>query len=141
MGPKQLAAILFQGVSLPLFERLGAANVRLWVDPDRTKIPWFGRRVQAHRNYRSKGPDTKAVLEPQSLAEQDKPLLLEIADVFAYVAAHALSSTDYRLRRRYEELYYICRPELRVLTWDPEGKRVPSALDDHHARIFSFLRP
>jgi hypothetical protein len=141
MEPKQLAAILFQGVCLPLFERLGAGNVRLWVDPDRTKIPWFGRRVQAHRNYRSTDPKSTMLLEPQSLSEEDKPPLLEVADVFAYAAAHALSSTDHRLKRRYEELYYICRAELRVLTWDPEGKRVPSSLDNHHARIFSLIRP
>jgi hypothetical protein len=141
MEPKQLAAILFQGVCVLLFKRLGATNVRLWVDPDRTKIPWFGRRVQAHRNYRSTDPASKMFLEPQSLSEDDKPTLLEVADVFAYVAAHALSSTDHRLKRRYEELYYICRAELSVVTWDPEGKRVPSSLYDHHSRIFSLIRP
>ena len=135
MESKQLAALLFQGAALPLLERLGLANVRLWVDPDRTKIPWFGKNVQAQTNYKSKDLKSEEMLVPQPFPNGHKPVLLEIADVAAYVAAHALSSAEHPNKPRFEALYRSCRPELRIFNWDPEGTRVPSLLDAYHARI------
>ena len=137
MESKQLAALLFQGAAHPLLERLGLANVRLWVDPDRTKIPWFGKNVQAHTNYKSEDLVSEQMLMPQTIPNGQKPVLLEIADVAAYAAAHALSSAGHPHKAQFEALYRMCRPELKVFTWDPEGIRVPSVLDKHHARIMS----
>ncbi|WP_204138797.1 hypothetical protein [Halomicronema sp. CCY15110] len=141
METKQLAGILFQGVAMPLFERLGVDNVRVWVDPDRTKIPWFGKRVQAHRNYQSKDPKTQKTLIPESFPDNAKPALLEVADLIAYTAAHVLSSSPHSNKRRFEELYRVCKPELRVLTWDPEDRGLLSTIDEHHRRIFSIIVP
>lgn len=66
----------------------GVDNISLWIDHDRTKIEWFGRKRQA-----SKMPfrHENVILNPENYKE-NKPLLLDLADILAYSTAHSYSS-------------------------------------------------
>jgi hypothetical protein len=140
MDTKQLTAIVFQAAMIPIIERLGPSNIQLWVDPDKTKIPWFGKNMRADRNYKAviAGAGSQSHIEPQEIGAIP-PVLLEAADLFAYVSAHALSPDAGRYQSRFEALYQKYRPLLTVFTYDPE-KRLKyqisrPILELKHARI------
>ncbi len=84
--PKQLAAFAYT-VALAGVE---VHEFRLWIDPDHTKIEWGAGRRQASR--------MPVTLEGKMITPEPidgaKPMLLDVADVLAYSAAHFLSSTS-----------------------------------------------
>jgi hypothetical protein len=139
MEPKQLAGLLFHGATAPIVDSIGSDAISLYVDPDKTKIDWFGGKKQADRNYAHTDTAGGRVLAPTRFESTERPALLEIADLLAYSAAHALSNAAQKRRRGFESLYAKLRPELSVLTWAP-GPPVHSVLDDNHARIVSQYR-
>lgn len=139
---KQLQALLYGGAVQPLVDRLGPDNVRIWIDPDYTKIPWFGRRMKAYRTLRVRNLDSGSVIEPEPVSKQEKQQpLIELADVLAYCASHALSSQKDRRKRDFERIYKVIRPELAVMKYDPTTKGPLSSLEQHHRRIFSIWTP
>lgn len=114
LDDKQLCGLAFQAAVAPLEESVGIPNVRLWVDYDHTKIPWFGKKRQAYRNYRSWSGISKQWLEPQPKPNQ-KPPLLQLADIVSYVSSHALCVQQYAGKKTFERLYRIYGPEKSVL--------------------------
>lgn len=140
MKTKQRTAIVFQAAVNPIIKRLGPNNLQLWVDPDSTKILWFGKKMRADRHYKAliPGSGSDNLIEPQK-AGANPPVLLEAADLFAYVCAHALAPDDCRQKERFEVFYQLYRPLLSVLTYDPEKRiknQVPtSILEVRHSHI------
>ncbi|HYT93930.1 MAG TPA: hypothetical protein VEL76_34745, partial [Gemmataceae bacterium] len=139
---KQLTALAFQAATYPLIDtlKLDRKTVRLHIDPDPGKIRWFGRKVKADSNYKIAGGGDVGEVEivPQEVTGAP-PELLEVADLFAYVAGRALSPDPCRGKDHYETMYRICRPLLSVMTYDPEKRmrnEVPdSILEARHATI------
>ena len=137
MHTKQLTALVFQGAMLPIIEWLGATNIVLWVDYDKTKVPWFGKVMRMDRHYRAIIPGSDQFIEPQNLG-MTLPLL-EAADLFAYICSHSLSPEHYRQQERFDAIYRCCRPILAPLTFDPEKRKkgeIPiSILQTKHAVV------
>jgi hypothetical protein len=140
MEPKQLTATVFLGAVLHLQGLVRLGTLRLQIDPDPTRIDWFGKKMRADRNY---------VLEPAAgaalwgmqvqLATVNKPVLLEAADLLAYTASHALADKEYPSKQWFEDIYAQCRPLLSTLTYDPEARArdevAHSILEQRHAAI------
>lgn len=92
-GKKQIAAFCASAALIPVRRHTALDAFDLWVDPDRTKIDWIGRKVQAHRAISVWiADDTKesAKITPQPVVGE-KPALLQLADMLAYISARALS--------------------------------------------------
>lgn len=88
--PKQLAAFAYT-IALAGLEN---HKFHLWIDPDHTKIEWGPGRRQASR-FPVTYEGLSITPEP---SDGDKPMLLDVADVLAYSAAHFLSSTSPDIR-------------------------------------------
>lgn len=135
---KQLTALAFQAATVPLLQNLDRETVCLHVDPDPGKIRWFGKKVRADSNYKIAAGGGVDEIVPQMVAYPQPPLL-QVADLFAYVAGRALSPDDCRGKERYEAMYRICRPLLGVMTYDPEKRmrnEVPaSIMEARHAIV------
>lgn len=138
METKQLTAVVFQAAMRFIVQWLGAANIQLWIDPDATKVSWFGKTMRIDRQYKAIIPGSDDFIQPQN-AGLISPVLLEAADLFAYICSHSLSYEKCRQQERFEALYRRCRPLLNTLTYDPE-KRLKnqvhtSTLEIKHASI------
>ncbi len=127
LGVKQLSSFAFTAAAEHLDGDPGFEAVRLWVDPDRTKIDWAGRRRRADRGYRMYGlAATQAdapLLAPEPLGGE-KPALLQIADLLAYSSARALSQQLDRGKPWFEAIHRALSPSVQEfkLYVDPIGE-------------------
>lgn len=137
MGNKQLTALVFQGALLPLSEVFQSQKIRLYADSDKTLVSFFGRKGRADKNYKFANPLTGTMFHPEINEGRGKHQLMEVADLFAYVAAHALSGESARNKDRFRALYQICKPTLSTLVYDPEEKIQKSKLEINHDSMFS----
>jgi hypothetical protein len=142
---KQLTALAFQAATVPLLENVDRETVSLHADPDPGKIRWFGKKVRADSNYKiaaRSGVDEIEIV-PQRVVQAIPPLL-QVADLFAYVAGRALSPDSCRGKEHYEAMYRICRPLLNVVTYDPEKRMrnevLDSILEARHAIVCGIGR-
>lgn len=114
LDSKHLIGFAFQGAVGPLDERPGFDKIRLWVDPDQTRIPWFGKRRRSDRNYQMysdiSGLPEPRFIKPEPIVGQ-KPIMLQSADLLAYVSSHALSREARRDKQRFIALYNTLRPK------------------------------
>lgn len=95
-------------------------DVTLWTDPQRSRIDFWGiGNVQVQRMMNWYG------LKPKKISDR-KPLLIDAADIFAYVSARALSSLPSRNKARCEELYQLCHP-IEVDAWWGPGQILNSS--------------
>jgi len=122
VGDKLLCGFAFQAAIAPLEGSIGTPNIRLFIDYDQTKIPWFGKKRQAHRNYRGWSGVSKQWIEPEPRPEQ-KPPLLELADIVAYVSTHALCVQEYERKAMFGRLYQVFSPIRGILNPSPEITR------------------
>jgi len=104
----------------------GPTNVRLWIDPDKTKIPWADGRRQA-QNTRRVHVEFRPGDEPYELVPDvttgPKPRLIDIADLYAYTAARVKSSSGEQRDRWFEVLYRHINPR------EIPGWSMPNTLD------------
>jgi hypothetical protein len=115
------------------FERQpGFERVRLWVDPDQTKMEWGGRRLQAKSVRVTVGEvDGKNELVPEPITGA-KPSLLQVADILAYTAANALSVEARSDKEKFRAIYSLFRPELVEFTFHEQTFKVPSLPEQVH---------
>jgi hypothetical protein len=106
---KQIASFCAQGAMIPLAKNPGLDRVRFWADPDSTLIDWLDGRRQATRTFSGfigMGPGKEPPRIKTMPIEREKPKLLEVADVIAYVAQRAMRGgrriNDGRFRRLHE---------------------------------------
>jgi hypothetical protein len=138
-GTKQLAGVLC-GAALTRLNDLWRPNeIKFWADPDSTKIPFGWGRMQAHNLYYMNNSDTNQRIEPVSLDAQNKPPLLQVADLFAYTATHALSDKRHRFKDRFDRFYKVCHPSWSFMGYhddnEIEFKPKPSRLESRHAQL------
>ena len=94
LNEKGQAAIGFQTLSFHLTQSHGFGAVKLWIDPDKTKIQWLNGKTQANltrSSFMDLGPGIEPPRSEPVIAGEPKPPLLEIADLYAYVIAKAYS--------------------------------------------------
>ncbi|KAA3442116.1 hypothetical protein C7I87_32275 [Mesorhizobium sp. SARCC-RB16n] len=124
MRDKEFAAQCAQGALLPLSKNPGFRNVRFWADHDKTKIEWIVGAHQASRAaslFVSVGKDGEADRVNLMTGEGDKPPLLEVADLIAYVAQRAASRGSSPNDRRFADLHSKIAPEVIHLGLSPDG--------------------
>jgi hypothetical protein len=104
---KGVASFAYTAVLGRLTDKLGKP-VRAFMDPDTTKIPWGESRRQADRT-RSVFIDLIPGEEPLQvepvIEKSPKPLLLQVADIYAYLAVHAFDPSGGRRNAWCQELY------------------------------------
>ena len=111
---KGVATMAYQAVATALILRFGESGIRLWIDPDTTKIPWGKERKQVNTT-RSFYLDLKPGNEPSQLNpeidDSPKPRLLEVADIYAYVARRAFSKAGGWQFQWCHDLYGVIQPQ------------------------------
>jgi len=110
MGTKQVAGMACWSALMTLRQNFGPDEIKFLSDPDRVKVPFFGRRIQAHTNYKLAFGEASQHILPEPFDEKDKPALLQAADLFAYTATHALTDKAARNKGRFERWYKISGP-------------------------------
>lgn len=112
---KGIASIGFQSVHVHAVERYGYGGVKIWIDPDRSKIPWLGGKRRQANSTRSVYVDLGPGVEPPQLVpeieDSPKPRLLEIADLYTYVTAQAFSGKGGKKIRWFQDLCRLIDPE------------------------------
>lgn len=117
--PKQLIAFAYTIALAGLEKNPGIPAVRLWQDPDHTKIPWGGRRRKAGNvplTFDVQGPNA---IKPQVI-QGDKPILLDVADILAYCSAQVLSAEMKRDKAQFRRIYDRFSPDLRKIAFNEQ---------------------
>jgi hypothetical protein len=112
---KQIASLGFAAIDVQLRNKYGLSDVQFCIDPDTTKIPWGAGKAQVNTTRDGLFYDLGAGIEPpylkSSIATDPKPRLLEIADLYAYVAKRALEPAGGWESKWFQELYRTIDPE------------------------------
>ena len=114
LDEKGQAAPGFQAISLHLTNLHGVGAVKLWIDPDKTKIPWLNSKTQANltrSGFMELGPGNQPPRSEPLIGGVSKPPLLEIADLYAYVSARAISAKSGWKDSWFQKVYSIINPE------------------------------
>lgn len=114
LDEKGQAAMGFQAISFHLAQLHGFGTVKLWIDPDKTKIQWLNGKTQANltrSGFMDLGPGIEPPKSEPLIEDDPKPPLLEIADLYAYVSARAHSAKGGWKDRWFQEVYSIINPE------------------------------
>ena len=118
-GPKQLATFAYMLALADLEQSPGYDNLNLWIDPDPTKIEWFGRRRQAGRHPISN--DIYGPLKPQFIPVGAKPTLLDVADLLAFSAAHIHSHKKTQKTEFFNEAVKSFNANYRRMQFHPQA--------------------
>ncbi len=115
--PEHLYGIAFQA-AFGALESHGLTNsetkIKLWVDPQTTKLNFWGvGRIQIKHFLKHRH------LNPEKI-EGPKPVLLDAADLFAYIAGRAVSDYSSPNKKVCKELYELCAPVRGDGSWIPE---------------------
>lgn len=123
---KGIASLGFQGIQVNLVQRYGYGGIKIWVDPDKSKIPWLGGRRNQANSTRSGFIDLGPDIEPPRVVPEVKdcpnPTLLEIADLYTYVTVQAYSAKGGEKIRKFQELFKLINPEQLHFESIPETK-------------------
>ena len=105
----------------PVSDLIPLTQCRAWMDPNRSRLQWLGQNRQMrlsqgffpfnHNNVR---------FEPAQIGEE-KPMLLDLADIASHCAARALSR---RRRDSHESVMHAIRPGLSEAQFGPTGGAV-----------------
>jgi len=116
-GPKQLATFAYVVALAGLEQTPGHANFRLWTDPDPTRVEWVGKRRQAGRHPFSMEFTGPLVPEP---IVGPKPVLIDVADVVAFCAAHVYCDRKVPDIRKYGDAFNSFSMEYRKMIFHPQ---------------------
>lgn len=124
---KAIATLACHAVASSLVLQFGEEKIRLWIDPDPTKIPW-GLGNRQVNSTRSLYLDLIPGMQPTQLVPQieatPKPRLLEIADLYAYVTRKACSEPYGHYDRWFRKLYSEITPQEHVFDFNPNPQWV-----------------
>lgn len=116
-GSKQLIPMAQLVALIDLQRRFGPENLKFWKDPDTTKIQWGNQRKQAGAIPFNLEGGQPLPVEPIS---GEKPVLLDVADILAYVASHSLCGADVRDKESFRHAYNAFTPELVRMEFHPQ---------------------
>jgi hypothetical protein len=89
--------------------------VRVFIDPDSTKIPWgpgLRRQAELTRSFHvDLGEVSSSGRLVPHIERSPKPRLLEVADIYAYVVTRAAGSAQDPLRDWFRALYHSIAPQ------------------------------
>jgi hypothetical protein len=112
---KESASLAYCAVANHLVFDKPGIQVRIWIDPDSTRIPWGLKKSRADRTRTSFWIDLGVGQEPlrvePQIADRPKPLLLEVADLYAYITVQAHSDRGGKRVERFKKLYDIIKPQ------------------------------
>jgi hypothetical protein len=114
LDTKGQAAMGFQTLGFHLTRQYGFGTVKMWVDPDSTKIPWLNGNAQANSTrsgFMDLGPEFEPPKFEPLIVGNPKPVLLEIADLYAYASSRAHSRAGGWKNRWFQKIYSIISPE------------------------------
>lgn len=109
---KFLVSQCAMGAMIPLARDIGLSHFRVWPDPDQSLITWFdGRRSmeRALSAFIQTGPNREA-LRLNIMRFTEKPKLLEIADLVAYVSQRVHTNKHSPNGRRFAALFRAIAP-------------------------------
>lgn len=121
---KQLTPFAFQAAAGPLLMNPEfQGRMKLWVDPDDTNIPWWGKNIKADRTLSIGMLDhiqlkRSNVLLPQNIEDKQRPLGLEAADLLAYSGARALAKQGRKYDYVFEEILRLIGPTQYPWIWE-----------------------
>jgi hypothetical protein len=114
---EHLYSIAFQA-AFGVLDSYGLTNsetkIKLWIDPQTTKLNFWGvgrRQIKHLLKYRHINPEK---------IEGPKPILLDAADLFAYISGRAVSDYSSPNKKVCEDLYELCAPVRGDGSWIPE---------------------
>jgi hypothetical protein len=123
LDPKAIATMAYMGAWGGLLRRHQVNEFRLWIDPDATKIQWGAGRRQAD-STRGMAVDLGAGQEPPFLepafSDGPPPQLLQLADVYAYIAVQSHGGRGGWRTRWFQELYAAIDAEVATMMPNPE---------------------
>ena len=112
---KESASLAYWAVANHLVLGQPGTQVRIWIDPDSTRIPWGIRRSRADKARTNFWIDLGAGQDPLrvelQIADRPKPPLLEVADLYAYITIQAHSGRGGQRIERFKKLYDIIKPQ------------------------------
>jgi hypothetical protein len=112
LNDKQLLQYAYMSGALLFDQAVGRDHVRVWIDPDRTKIEWLGQRRQAKSIHEFIKPSGDNVGQGASL--------LEVADLLAYSSARVLSRDRRRGWMHFKLIHRCLAPHLQTMRLKPE---------------------
>ena len=126
LGDKGMATLGYYFVTTALLKNYERDGLKFIIDPDKTKIPWGLGNEQVNetrkRFYTDFGPGQEPQLFHPEIQNSPKPVLLEIADLYAYTVRHVYTLTGGRQTRRFQEFYKIIQPqEIRPGSFNPNS--------------------
>jgi hypothetical protein len=110
--PEHLYALAF-AAAMGAVSCQGFTNIRLWIDRQKSKVDYWGMgKMQVRRLLRWNNLDPEPLQEP-------KPILLDAADLVAYVSGRALSRRPARYKWFFDNSYASLSPSVADGWWNP----------------------
>jgi len=123
---KGIASFTYHAVIVNLHDRFRHQGFRLWIDPDKTMIPWGSGRRRAdttRRIYADVSAGSESPLIEPIVEYEPKPALLQIADLYAYVTGRGLSAGEGgRQNAWFRDRLIELNPELMRFEWAKDSK-------------------
>jgi hypothetical protein len=136
---KAVATMTYWGAWSGLLRRHQVDGFRLWIDPDGTKIQWGAGRRQAD-STRGMYVDLGAGQEPPHLepafSDGPPPALLELGDVYAYIAVQSHGGRSGWRTHWFQELYAAIDAQVETMMPNPEPPQWFERLPDGSNRPF-----
>jgi len=115
LNDKGVASIAYGMAQAALSRRYGPDRFKLVIDQDKTKIPWGSQNRQAdltRGHYMDLGQGAEPVRLDPEVAAAPKPVLLEVADLYAYTALQVLGGRGGRQGQWFRDLEALIEPEV-----------------------------
>jgi hypothetical protein len=110
---KSVATMAYQMGLGMLGHTFTATAIRVWIDPEKTKIPWGAGHRKAElvrRTFIDLGPSAEPYELVPDVEDDPKPALIDIADVYAYTTARVRTAKGGRQNRWFESLFRTIDP-------------------------------
>jgi hypothetical protein len=124
-GEKQIALHCAQGTMIPLSKYPGLGNVRIWPDPDNSKIEWFSGRRNAANEIGNFFVDIGSGREPTkpiiARCTGTKPPLMQVADAVAFVGQRTKRKEKSPNAKHFHSLFELINPEQIIFGIAPDG--------------------
>lgn len=133
-----------QAAMAPITHFIEPQKIQAWIDHEETKISLFGQRRKRVDQLVRFFPviHNDLVFEPVPVSE-NKPKFLEIADVLAYAASHALYKGAYNKKQRFAQIVNCMQPGFSEVLFNVPDRGAMGAVRafDREDRIKNYLIP